>query len=348
MLQSQIALQYPGVAPLHARGHRAAHVGKRLVPVEAAQLDVLAVQHEAGRRVPCLAETDAGLVLVLRAVRVGQVNDHAVELRIGQAPEVDVRERIEIQIVILGLSLDLGAGCFQHLIAVEQLRAQRRPARRTLQIAAHGDRTVRGQGPHRFGVHVVDKRRRNDAQLDVAVDAAEGQVVDSESEGRDVRALPRIQFHGDHVVAIVLQMRGQLEAERRVAALVLFELVAVDRDGGGGHGSAEIQEDALALPAGHGPKVPAVGGDELKLRFVETVPGQADVGVRQGDLLPRGIVETGLRDAWERLAAEPPVAIQLVGAAARIRLRPRALGLGRQQAGRGGPEEEHTAIKLFH
>ena len=297
--------------------------------IQAAQLDGFAVQREAGRGVPRLAEADASVILILRAVRVREVHDYVVQLRVLQTPQVDPGETVEMDIVILGLALELGAGRLQDLRSVEQFRRERRPARRSLQIAAHDDRAVLGQGPHCLGVHVLDERRWNDSQLDVAVDAAEGQVVDPVPERRNVGTLGRIQYHCDHVAAIVLQMLRQLEAERRVAALVLLELVPVDRNGGGSHGSAEIQEDSFSLPRGHGPEVAAVGGDELEVRLVEAVPGQAHVGVRQGDLLPRGIVEAGIRHARARLAAEQPVAIQFVQAAIGVRRLARALHLSR-------------------
>ncbi len=160
---------------------------------------------------------------------------------------------------------------------------------------------------------------------DAAIDAAESQVVDVFAKGRNVAALRRVQFHRDHIVAAVLQVRRDLETERRVTALVLVELVPVHGDRGGGHGTGEIQEDAFALPFRQRAEVTPVGGDELEAALIETVPGQAHVGVRQGDLLPRRIVEIRGRNAGCRLAAEQPSAVQFVHAALRIRLRtPRA------------------------
>src|ERR1019366_4641034 len=105
-----------------------------------------------------------------------------------------------------------------------------------------------------LGVYVVDERFRDDAELDVAVDAAEGQIVDIQSEGRDVGALRGVQFHGDDVVGIELEVRRELEAEWRIAALVLVELVPFYGDRGGGHGAAEVQKDALAPPFRQCPK----------------------------------------------------------------------------------------------
>jgi hypothetical protein len=61
MLHFRLRLRMIRIAALHASGHRAAHVGKRLMPVEAAQLDVFPVQHETLRVNSRFAETDAAL-----------------------------------------------------------------------------------------------------------------------------------------------------------------------------------------------------------------------------------------------------------------------------------------------
>ena len=64
MLHFSSLLQNQRVAPLHARRHGAADIGKRLVAVQAAQLDVLPVQQEAVRGEARFAEADARGVFV--------------------------------------------------------------------------------------------------------------------------------------------------------------------------------------------------------------------------------------------------------------------------------------------
>ena len=91
----QFPPQDPGIPALHTRRHRAAHVGKRLVPVQAAQFHGLAVEHEAGGRVARLAEADSGVILVPR-FSVRKPHHHVVQLRVLQAPQVDFRKRLQI------------------------------------------------------------------------------------------------------------------------------------------------------------------------------------------------------------------------------------------------------------
>src|ERR1700722_2617860 len=80
---------------------------------------------------------------------------------------------------------------------------------------------------------VLQKGLRHDAQRDLAIDAAEGQIVNLVAEGRDVWALSGIHLHRQHVIAAWVELWpcSQLEGERRVTALVLAELVAVEPDG---------------------------------------------------------------------------------------------------------------------
>ena len=63
----------------------------------------------------------------------------------------------------------------------------------------------------------------HDAQRNLAIDAAEGEVVDLVAEGRNVRALGGVELHGKNVVAGGSRMRRQIEGERRVTAFVLAE-----------------------------------------------------------------------------------------------------------------------------
>ena len=67
----------------------------------------------------------------------------------------------------------------------------------------------------------------------------------SAPERRNVAALGGVQLHGEDVVGVEVQVVGDLESERRIAALVLRESVPVHRDRGGRHGAVEIREYAV-------------------------------------------------------------------------------------------------------
>ena len=158
--------------------------------------------------------------------------------------------------------------------------------------AIHVERGVIGQNVLGLGENIFDKCRRNDAQGDLAINAAEGQVVDLVAEGRNVGAFGGIDVDRENILAVEIKVRRQVERERRVSALVLAEALAVDPDGGGGHHAFEIDEDALAPGFGWKLEAAAIGGDELVVFVVEAVPGQSDVGVGDDDALESGVVET--------------------------------------------------------
>ena len=58
-----------------------------------------------------------------------------------------------------------------------------------------------------LGKDIFNEGGRDDAQGDFAVDAAEGKVVDLIAEGRNVGALGGIDFHGQNVFAVEVDMR---------------------------------------------------------------------------------------------------------------------------------------------
>ena len=78
----QIVLEDQGIAALHAGRHGAADVRERLMPVEAAQLDVLPVQHEALRGEARLAEADARGVFINARGALVEAGDDGIELRV--------------------------------------------------------------------------------------------------------------------------------------------------------------------------------------------------------------------------------------------------------------------------
>ena len=148
--------------------------------------------------------------------------------------------------------------------------------------------------------------RRHDAKGNLAVDAAERQVVDLVAERRNVGPLGGIDVDGQNILAIEIDVRRQVERKRRVAAFVLAETHAVDPDRGGGHHAFEIDEHVLAAASGGQLEAAPIDGDEFVGLVVEAVPGQADIGVGNDDAIEAGIVELAAVGALrERLAVAP-------------------------------------------
>ena len=311
----QFTPQNPGIAPLHALGHGAARVGKRLVAVQTAQLDVLPVEHEASGRELRFAESDARGELVVAAIMARQFHGDCVELGCLQVPQLHRANAVEANVAMLSRAFNRRRHALDHLGAVAQFDAQAGwPTQRTIDIAAQRQRAAVFHRAHLRDAHVFQKGLRHHAQRHVAIDAAEGKVVDVVAEGRDVLALRGIEFNGNDIVGVVLEQLRDLEGERRVTALILFEGMPVDGHFGGGHGAGKIDEDALAFPCRQRPEVAAVGRDELEIPFVEAVPRQPHIGMRERDLLPLRVIEAGRFESFPGLAAEEPAAGHLVNA----------------------------------
>ena len=116
----------------------------------------------------------------------------------------------------------------------------------------------------------------NDAQRNFAVDAAEGEIVDLVAERRNVGAFGGIDIDGEHIFSVEIEMRGQVEGERSVAAFVFAELGAVDPDSGGGHHAFKVDEDMFASGLRGQLEMAAVNRDELVSLLVEAVPRQLE------------------------------------------------------------------------
>jgi len=74
-----------------------------------------------------------------------------------------------------------------------------------------------------LGEHIFDKCPGHDPQGDLAVDSAEGEVVDLIAKRRNVGALTGVHVDHQHVFAVEIQLRGEVKGEGRVSALVLAE-----------------------------------------------------------------------------------------------------------------------------
>ena len=178
-----------------------------------------------------------------------------------------------------------------------------------LNVAIHVDFGMRAKDVFRLGENIFDEAGRNDAEGDFAIDAAEGEVVNLIAEGRDVRPLGGVQFNGENVFAGKIEVRSEFERKGSVAAFVFAEADAVDPDGGGGHGAFKVHKDAAATRFRGQREAAAIDGDEFVGFFVEAVPGQVDVGVRNDDFIERGIIEGFVVCALDEGMVVAPVAI---------------------------------------
>jgi hypothetical protein len=168
---------------------------------------------------------------------------------------------------------------------------------------------TRGQHVPRLREDVLDEGARDDAQGHLAVDAAESEVVDLVAEGRDVGTLRGVDLDGQDVLAGEVEVRRELERERRVAAPVLAEPFAVDPHGGRRHHALEVDEDVAAKHLGRKPEAPPVERDELRGLLAEAVPGQAGVGVRDDDALEARVVEGPAMAVRHDRPAEAPAPV---------------------------------------
>src|ERR1700730_2135496 len=99
---------------------------------------------------------------------------------------------------------------------------------------------------------------RNQAQRYVTINPAEGQVINLAAERGDLGALSRVQFNGEYVFAIPINMRSEIEGEWGVAAFVFTQTVAIDPERCGRHSPFEIDKNALATALTRQTKTAAV------------------------------------------------------------------------------------------
>ena len=104
-------------------------------------------------------------------------------------------------------------------------------------------------------------------------------------------------------------MGRQVEGERSVPALILTEAHAVDPNSRCRHRAFKVHEDSLAASFGRKPETAAIDGDELVFLFIEAVPFEPDVGMRNHNTIETGIVKILRVSSFGRIAAETPIAI---------------------------------------
>ena len=229
----ELVAQDLGVAALGAAGHGLADKGKRLVTIEAAQLDDFAVQFEAVIGELGFAKAEAAGVFVQHLRAAAQADAGGVEIAVFQLPELDSAKLVEMNgrarpgslrpLAMLAPAARLSRRRDRH-------RAVRRRASVHLSRLPDAERnrstSTSGVGESTFfraNENVLDKGRGHDSQRDFAVNAAEGEIVDFVSERRNVGALGGIDIDGENVFSVEVEVRRQLEGERRVSAFVFAE-----------------------------------------------------------------------------------------------------------------------------
>src|SRR5277367_1683575 len=105
------------------------------------------------------------------------------------------------------------------------------------------------------------------------------------SKGRNVRSFGRVNLNRQDIVGIKIEVGRQFKRKRCVSALVLAEVHSVEPNVRSGHHPFEIDEDPSAPRFLWKLEVPPVYRNELVVLFVETLPGQPNIGVRNHDSL---------------------------------------------------------------
>src|SRR5579872_6791463 len=120
-----------------------------------------------------------------------------------------------------------------------------------------------GEHVFRFGEDILEVRRLNQSQLHIAIDSAESQVIDLAAEWRNIGALGGIEFHGEQVVAIPMDVLREVEGERRVSTTIFTEPLPIDPDCRCRHRAVEIDEDVSSTGLCRQTKLAAIDRDEL-------------------------------------------------------------------------------------
>src|SRR5260370_29700968 len=157
--------------------------------------------------------------------------------------------------------------------------------------------------------YVFDIERRNNTEINLAINPDEWHVVDVIAKGRNITTLCRVHMNSDNVVASPIHVLCQLKGERRVAALVLAEFLSVDPNGRSRHYCFEIDKYPLTSCCIRQLEVATVCRNELILVVIERVPRQDLVRVRDYYVRERRVVELSAGIAFDKLRAEAPATI---------------------------------------
>ncbi len=353
----EFLLQDLRVRALNPAGHRHASVRVELVPVQAEQLQPLAVQVEAvglERRVP---EPDPPGQDVAAHAGEGQRGLHGVQLGVVRRPQGDIPESGQAQLPggdagrvqadRCGLGGDQSASVEQldHQAAVG-MRWQRR-----VDTALHVYPPLRGEHVDRQGEQVGQERLREHPQPDVAVDPARLEEVDSDRAVAQAHRRHRqaVGVHQDREQVVARgDVAGEFGRERQVPALVGADRVVVDHYRRVDHDPVEIDHDPVARPtrSEQWPAVEMAPVDPhlLPLAGVPITPRKRSDRVRHRDQREAAVVVERTLRARHVLPAEQPVRVQREVQVGGLRLvRPRHPPDQGQHPQRGDPGPANQA-----
>src|SRR3984893_842106 len=120
---------------------------------------------------------------------------------------------------------------------------------------------------------VFDKGRWNDAQENLAIDAAKRQIVDFIAERRNIRPLMGVKLECKDIFTVEVEVRRQLKEKWRVSPSILSNARAVDPHRGGSHRCFEIDEHSLAASFLGELEMAAINRNQLVSLLVEAMPG---------------------------------------------------------------------------
>ncbi len=234
----ELVAQNLRVATLRTSWHGLPDPGKGLMTIEPAQLDDLAVQLEAVIGELGLTEGETAGVFVHDLRSAAQAHPGRVEVSFLQIPQSDSVQTLKVcrmcdRLVLWCRGWQWQRSFRNYVIAVEQFDFDRQRIFRGFQMlyeTINIDRRALGEHVLRPHEDVLDKRRWYYAERDLAVDAAERKIVNLVSKGWNIGALRGIDIHGEHILAVEVEVGRQFKREGRVSTFVFSEALSVDPD----------------------------------------------------------------------------------------------------------------------
>ena len=263
------------------------------------------------------AETDGALIAFDQLRITQETHVDGIEVGIGEIPELDPCKIIKMHVARNRLGGSFGRrnslGTFGDdaiTVAKIDFESERFPGGFEMQEEVlNVQRGIRSEYLFGLSENIFDESGRNNAEGNFAIDSAKGEVVNLVPKGRDVRALARIDVDSQNILTVEIEMGSEIEREGGVATFVLAKANAVNPNGGGGHHAFEIDEDMLSLGFRRQTKPTTIKRDELIGSVIETVPGQAYIGVRDDDTIKGGVVKFFAVGTVDNGFAVSPIAI---------------------------------------
>ena len=223
-IDPKLAFEQLRVPLLRALRHRVAHIGKALVPVQAANLHAFSVEKEPIRRKARLAKANAAGVCVGFLIRTGEFDREVVNIRFVQVPKSHVsggkRNRDFLPLfaaerdgLLIYAHFTLCAGEREFEFCLSARSAQIVQIR--VQIDAPAVLRLHGFCLRGMNIDFFRLLKPN-----LAVDAAVGQVVDHVAKRRNIVSLGGVHHHGQHILP-ASDEAGEFAGKRRISAEVL-------------------------------------------------------------------------------------------------------------------------------